>query len=281
MKTIRCYATLLIILMVCSCEKFATESETPTKEEETQNNMTLSITQSEQVKETCQRLTFGVFNATGKVKSIHQVSTDTDFGIVHLNLPKDSYRIVAIGHNGKDNCTISSPEKITFANNKVTDTFSAYKTIEVAEEGNISEKFTLERAVGMFRLHIQDEIPTEAKNIKFYYTGGSSTFDATTGFGCVNSRQTEIMEMSPTQKDYDIYTFPHDGDKKLKITITVMDTKGNTLATTTLTDVSIIKNYITKYSGELFGTPSIKDDGNTQIDFRFDDKWAGEYTYAF
>lgn len=281
MKTIRCYATLLLILMMGSCEKFATESDTSTKEEQPQTNVTLCITQNEQVKETCQRLTFGIFNATGKVKTIHQAATDTDFGIVHINLPTDSYRIIVIGHNGKDNCTISSPEKTTFSNNKVTDTFSSYKTIEVPAEENISERITIERAVGMFRLHIKDDIPSIAKSIKFYYTGGSSTFDATTGFGCVNSRQTEVMEMSPTQKDYDIYTFPQDGDKKLKITITAMDANGSTLATVTLTNVTIIKNYITKYSGELFGTPSIKDDGNTQIDFTFDDKWAGEYTHTF
>lgn len=47
----------------------------------------------------------------------------------------------------------------------------------------------------MFRLVIKDEIPEQAKKIKFYYTGGSSTLNAKTGYGCVNSKQTEILDL--------------------------------------------------------------------------------------
>ena len=281
MKTIRLYATLSIILMMSSCEKFtSTESETaPVKTEDT--NVSLCITQSEQVKKACKRIAYGLFNVEGKVKAINQEAQDSDFGTLHLCLPTGSYRLVTIGHNGKDNCTISTPEKVTFASNKLTDTFYRYQTFEVTNNGNATESITLQRAVALFRLHINDTIPTQAKHIKFYYTGGSSTLDATTGYGCVNSRQTEIQTLSPTQKDYEVYTFPHADGKKLKMTITVMDDGGNTLTTITLTDVNVVRNYITTYSGSLFKNAGIHEGDSTEIEFEFDNRWAGEYKYSF
>lgn len=280
MKTFKLYATLSIIMM-SSCEKFsATEDET-TPVVDPKENVTFKLTESEQVQKTCKKVSYAIFNAEGKVKNIHQEATDSDFGTLHLQLPTGSYRLSTIGHCGTNNCTISSPEKVTFTNNKLTDTFYDYQTFEVEGDKKAEAKITLQRAVALFRLHIKDDIPEEAKHIKFYYIGGSSTLDTTTGFGNVNSRQSEIQDMSPSQKDYEVYTFPHQDGKKLKMTITVMDDHGSVLASMTLTDVSIKKNYITTYSGNLFKDKEFNNDGNTEIDFVFDARWAGEYKYTF
>lgn len=123
----------------------------------------------------------------------------------------------------------------------------------------------------MLMLHIKDAIPTTAKSIKFYYTGGSSTLDATTGYGCVKSRQTEEREINPQQKDYTIYTFPHSSGKKLHITITVYNQKGETIVTKELKDVEIKQNNVTTCSLNLFGG---KEDGSS-IDVTFDPTWDG------
>ncbi len=107
------------------------------------------------------------------------------------------YRVVIIGHNGTGNCTISSPEKVKFASNKLTDTFYYYGKLILTDGEETEESIELKRAVAQFKVHITDtEIPAEAHSIKFYYTGGSSTLDATTGYGCVNSRQTETFKFS-------------------------------------------------------------------------------------
>lgn len=132
----------------------------------------------------------------------------------------------------------------------------------------------------MFRLVIKDEIPEQAKKIKFYYTGGSSTLNAKTGYGCVNSKQTEILDLVKKQQVYEVYTFPHEGDKKLTVSIDILDKNDFTIATTTFSDVPILKNYITKYSGKLF-TGLSDGTGDIDIDFVFDPEWAGENEYEF
>lgn len=279
MKTIKIYAMLAICVLMCSCEKFTSETGKSSAKTEN-NNVALNLTKGELVKTVCKKVTFALFKVDEKIGSITQTTDATDFGSLHLNLAPGIYRIVAIGHNGTGNCTISSPEKITFTSNKVTDTFYYYGTIEAKEGENATQSVTLKRAVAMFRLNIKDEIPTTAKRILFSYTGGSSTFNAVTGFGCVNSKQTETLDINPQQKEYEVYTFPHDGNKKLNITISVLNESGFTIASATFPDVPIAKNYITKYSGKLFSDVS---GGSSDIDieFEFDPEWAGENEYPF
>lgn len=280
MKTIKFYAMLAICLMACSCEKFAAE-QTSNSQDSKDKNVTLSLTQSNEVKEVCKKVSFAIFKVDEKLGVINQNFDDKDFGTIHLSLSPGIYRLVAIGHNGTGNCTISAPEKITFPSNKLTDTFSYYGTTEVVEGENTSESLTLKRAVAMLRLAIKDDIPSSAKRIKFYYTGGSSTLDATSGYGCVNSKQTETLDLDPQQKVYEVYTFPHEDGKKLTVNISVLNDEGITIASATLNDVEITKNYITTYSGKLFGNISEGGSGSIDIDFEFDAEWAGENNYEF
>lgn len=266
---------LSIIILMCACEKFTTE-ESKSNEDAEKGNVTLHLTSCEGA----ERASFGIFKAGVKVKTIHQSQSDNNFGTIHPTLSPGIYELVVIAHNGKANCTISSPEKITFANNKVTDTFYYYDTIEVDDTPNTQKEITLKRAVGMFRLHVNDEIPTSAHTIKFYYTGGSSTFNAKTGLGCVHSRQTESREMATTQKDYDAYTFPQEGDCKLKMTITVLDAYENTFVNINWQNIPITRDHITQYSGDLF-TNTGSDQQESQIIFRFNPKWGGYYNYDF
>ncbi len=120
----------------------------------------------------CTRLTFAIFDGEEKLESANQLSTDNGFGTAHVSLDEGEYRLVVIAHNGKGNCSISAPEKVKFASNKLTDTFYYYGRLSVTADGATSD-INLRRAVGAFKVHITDEtIPEEIRSIKFYYTGG-------------------------------------------------------------------------------------------------------------
>ena len=277
MKTIKIYA-MLTILTMCSCEKYSTEVTQDNRNKD--SNVSIELPQDGTVKKTCQKVSFGFFKDNEKVGAINQNAADADFGTIHLNLVSGIYQVGAIGHNGISSCTITSPEKITFTSNKVTDTFYYYGTLEVKSDESTSEVITLQRAVAMFRLTIKDDIPENAKKIKFYYTGGSSTLNAVTGYGCVNSKQTEIIDIKPEKKTYEVYTFPHADGKKLNMTISVLDENDFTIASTNFTDVQVTKNYITTYSGKLF-TKTSEGSGSIKIEFEFNPEWAGETKYNF
>lgn len=201
------------------------------------------------------RFSVALFQNDTKVKSVNQTTGDKDFGTIAVDLAPGTYQYVAIAHNGLASCTISFPDKITFASNKMTDTFYYYGKVDITE--SCTNAIVLKRAVSMFRLIVTDPIPETVTQMKFYYTGGSSTFDATTGFGCVNSKQTEIINVSDARngvngKEFEIYTFPHEVSDAMTVKVTAMDENGNTITETSYENVPIQQNVITQYTTTFF-----------------------------
>jgi len=176
--------------------------------------------------------------------------------------------------------TISSPEKITFPNNRVSDTFYYYGTLTVGSEPQTYD-LQLSRCVAMFRLIITDDIPSDVSSFKFYYTGGSSTFSATAGYGCVNSRQTVTLTASASQKTYEVYTLPKAETGTLKMTVTALDASGNTVAEQVFEDVPVTVNQITQYQGAFFSSGGGSADSKSSWNLTADGEWASESEYAY
>ena len=205
----------------------------------------------------CSRLNIAIFDAEGtKVKTVAQKEGDASYGTVALSLAAGTYRLVVIAHNCDGLATITSTEKVTFPNNKVTDTFFYYGTLVVTDALQ-SYDLTLTRAVAMFRLVLTDEsVPSSVAKLKFYYLGGSSTFSPKDGYGCVQSKQTEIR---PVAADgiYEIYTLPHtEEDVLTKLTVTALDANDNVIKERTFENIPITRNQVTRYTGCFFGSGS-------------------------
>ena len=141
----------------------------------------------------------------------------------------------------------------------------------------------LTRAVAMFRLVLTDEeIPSNVAKLKFYYTGGSSTFSPSTGYGCVNSKQTEIRTVAPGLTTFDIYTMPHAEDDVLtRLTVTALDANDNTVKERIFEDVPVTRNQIARYTGSFFGSGG--SDHQTDGTFRLtaNPDWDGVNGYTF
>lgn len=238
----------------------------------------------------CSRLSLGIFDEIGKVKTLNTLSTDKGYGNLSVSLDEGEYRVVIIGHNGAGNCTISSPEKIKFSNNKLTDTFYYYGRLNITSE-ETEETIELKRAVAQFKVHITDSvIPTNARSIRFYYTGGSSTLDATSGYGCVNSRQTEVFKLAKDQRDYSVYTFPHEDSQGLNMKISILDADGKPFRELDKDNIEVKCNYITKAnisiaesSGDTPGGGGKDEDdkGDGGFNIQFNPEWEGEITVEF
>ncbi len=256
------YLFIVLALLVAACEKPILDEEMVMKKEA---NVILHMTQFEQtaftraatdITELCTRLNVAIFDADGtKVKTVVQKDTDSDFGTVALTLAAGTYRLVVIAHNGEGSATITSEEKVTFPSNKVTDTFYYYGDLVVTDSQQ-SYDLVLARAVAMFRLMLNDEeIPSNVARLKFYYTGGSSTFSPSAGYGCVNSKQTEYRTVAPGLTVFDIYTLPHtENDVLTKLTVTALDANDNTVKERVFENVPVTRNQITRYTGSFFGS---------------------------
>ena len=250
------YLFIALAVLMAACEKPILDEDVVSMKEP---NVILHMTQYEQesfgtraatnITELCSRLNIAIFDDGGtKVKTVTQKEGDASFGTVALTLAAGTYQLVVIAHNGEGSATITSTEKVTFPNNKVTDTFYYYGDLIVTSEVQ-SYDLTLTRAVAMFRLVLtDDEIPSSVAKFKFYYTGGSSTFSPSAGYGCVNSKQTEIRTVADGANTFDIYTLPHTEDDILtKLTVTALDANDNTVKERIFENVPVTRNQVTRY----------------------------------
>lgn len=236
----------------------------------------------------CSRLSIAIFDGEEKVKTLNLKAED-GYKDIGINLEAGKYRMVAIGHNGSGNCTISSPEKVKFYKNKMTDTFFYYGTFNVRDGEDTDDYILLKRAVAQFKVHISDAtIPAEAHSIKFYYTGGSSTLDAVTGYGCVQSRQTETFKLQEGERDYSVYTFPREENKGLKMTINILDADAQSIKEYSKEDVPVKCNNITlsniSIKDHTISDPDQKEDGDSgkgNLGFTVNPDWEGEIVVEF
>ena len=233
-----------------------------------------------QAKELGSVLNFAIFQDGKKVETVNQKSTADDFGNISVNLAEGSYQVVALIHSGNGNATFSSPEKITFPDNKVTDTFLYYSDLEV--EGSSENTINVERVVAKYRLTVADEIPEDVATMRFQYTGGSSTLNAVTGFGCVNSRQKELRDVTShaAGQVFEIYTIPHAESGSLKLTITALNSAGETVKEHVFESVPVELNKVTNHTKTFFGGSSEEPiEGDTHVVIGGDDAWTGEINY--
>lgn len=274
---------ILAVLILCGCEKMVIDNDVYSKGDNG-GNVTLHITstdgatRSSVLSDVCGRLNVAVFDAGGqKVKAISQTVADAGFGSVGLSLAAGSYTVVAIGHNCIGSATITSADKVTFPNNKVTDTFSYFGRLTVTgdrQDVNIKMK----RAVAMIRLHLTDEVSEmdDVAQFKFYYLGGSSTFSPSAGYGCVNSKQTEYRAYNDDGV-YCLYTLPHAvNDVLTKMTVTALDASDNALGEIIIEDVPVTINKITDCTGNVRGGS-----GSVTATITVDADWAGVNNYTY
>lgn len=231
------------------------------------------------IEELCTRINLAIYQNGERVCYVNQKSTDNDFGHFNINIPAGLYTLMIVAHSGESSATTTNLRKITF-NGKVTDTFHYADSLFEVHETNSPVEITLERVVGMFRLDITDHIPTDVSRLKFYYTGGSSTLDGLTGTGCVDSKQTEYRNVTSGVNLYEVYTFPHNPEKPITMTITAQDANESTVEERIFENIGISKNKITRYRGDFFNsTTTTSKDFN--VSMTANPEWLEETTVSF
>ncbi len=243
-KRIAYVLTYVLALFLVACEKPVVESE-PEKEAET-DGITLifeaptaepyaelgEASPAYAIKnEALTQLSVSVFKGGKRVKSVH-LSVDNDvFMKPSLRLDDGTYTVVAVAHAGMGHATITNVQRISFYKNKITDTY-VYNG-EITVSGKSTFTLPMKRVTAMFQLSVTSPLPQNVAQVEFRYTGGSSTLDAKSLEGCVNSRQAETREVTETMKTtpptFAIYTFPRNESEGLKIKVSFNDKNGNTL----------------------------------------------------
>lgn len=230
--------------------------------------------------EACTRLNFAIYDEGGsRVKQVNQTSAEADFGKASFQLAEGTYLLVVVGHSANGNPTMTDPVKVQFTNaTGYTDTYLCCANVTIGEE-KVDYNVSLDRITALCRFVLTDtEIPSEVKKLRFYYTGGSGAFNATTGLGCVNSKQDVKFDITSAQKQFDLYTFLHDTEGTIHLTVSALDASGGIYAERDF-DVPMQQNYITWLSGPFFGDSGSGSTGITGVTINTD--WAGETHITF
>ena len=238
------------------------------------------------------RLNFAVYDMTGtRVKQVNQTSaaavfgkasfqlaplrrSTALFGTASFQLAPGNYALVVVAHSSDGNPTMTDPRKIQFKNAQgFTDTFLYYDHVTIGDE-RVNLLVTPKRIVALCRFVLTDDYPAGVAKMRFYYTGGSGAFDATTGLGCVNSKQSLLFDVTSGQKQFDLYTFLHDTEGTIHLTVTALDVSDVELLQRDF-DVPLVQNKITWVSGSFFSNSMTISTVSINAD------WDGEYHLSF
>lgn len=278
---------LVFGVVLSSCQKVVFDDEEP-EIEAGKIRLTLNVNQfdmldfssmpsrSQDIANLCTHICLGVYQNGERTKQVNQKSTDKDYGTLSVDLSEGTYQLVIIAHNSSSNPTMTNPEKVTFGTG-LGDTFTWTQAVNL--DKNTKMDIKMSRAVAKFRLVTTDNIPSNVKSMKFYYTGGSSTINALTGIGNVNSKQTEVVnvtdDMAGKPGTFEVYSFPKDDENILNMTITALDANGETLFQHVFESVPISRNKITQYTGEFFTDGGTSESKNYSIiGLTTDDEWS-------
>ena len=289
---------ILCTLLLLSCEKAITDDDSVVSGSVADKNANLQVTvfsiektpfetftrTATPVSEACTRLNFAVYTLDGsRVKQVNQSSAEADFGKASFQLEPGTYQLVVVGHSASGNPTMTDPTKIKFENaDGFTDTYLCYANVTIGED-KVDYKVSLDRITALCRFVLTDtEIPSEVKKMHFYYTGGSGAFNAQTSLGCVNSKQDVKFDVSASQKQFDLYTFPYKSTVgTIHLMVSALDASGVEILQRDF-DVPMQKNYITWVSGSFFGSSGSDPTGGAGItSITVNTDWAGETHVTF
>lgn len=261
---------LLLLMTLVSCEKPI--SSDGTKEVIQDDNLVVSVPVGGL---SVTRLNIVVFDMNGsRVKQVNQQSGDANFGHASFQLESGTYQLVVVAHSSNGNPTLANIRKVQYTNAQgFTDTFLSKSDVTVDEE-QVRTTVSLERISSLCRFVLEDDYPTGVKKMRFYYTGGSGAFDATTGLGCVKSKQSVFFDVTDGQKRFDLYTFLHAAGGTISLQVTAYDANDNVLQDRHY-DVPLQQNHITHCDCPYFSGASMASSIGSF------NGWEGEYHLDF
>ena len=267
------FSLFILLLVLNACEKPLTSDDSnDAKGERLDGNLLVSVAN---VGLSATRLNFVVFNMDGtRVKQVNQTSDMADFGHASFQLPEGNYMLVVVGHSSNGNPTLANIKKVQYTNAQgFTDTF-LYKGDMTITNDQVKKTVSLERIVALCRFVVTDDYPQNVAKMRFYYTGGSGAFDATTGLGCVKSKQSMLYDVTDGQNVFGLYTFLHTTEGTISLQVTAHDIDDNVLMERTY-DVPLQQNHITRCSSPYFS------DGSMTSTIALFNGWETEYYMDF
>lgn len=207
-------------------------------------------------------------------------TTYTTFGEFSTSLPLGSYTMVVVANAGANPVTLSSATSATYGENRVLDTFVVTKAVNITSTSAVNLSETLTRIVSAVVVKSTDNRPSGVTHIRLTYSGGSKSFNPTTGLSNSNTGFVNLMDLSaaagsPTTVGG--YLFLASDEQTMDVTIETLDSEGVVLFSKTITNVPLKRNRQTILSGSIYDMTAAATSGSFQVSTI----WFGDYNMDF
>ena len=200
------------------------------------------------------RLDVWIYTGGEEVTAVHQNKDDDGFGSVSLTLDKTkTYTMYAMGHRCSGAATLSNGI-VSFPDEKVTHAMFYSETFSPSNAE--APSCLMERIVGAFTLTTTDVVPEEVTTMRFGISASPTRWNVA-GYGVNSQERTTTFSNFSRRQDgtatFSVYAIA-DTDEPVDhdITVTALDSDGETIQTRMFSDVPIRNGYRTTYSGAFF-----------------------------
>ena len=209
----------------------------------------------------------------------NDATTYTTFGDFDLSLPMGSYTMVIIGYSTIDGSpfTLTSPTLASYTGEHALETFAATQAVNISTTEDVNLSATLNRIVSKLQVISTDGKTANATNVRMTLSGGSKSFNPTTGLATDNNGFINTVGISAAvgaTSTSTTYLFLATDEETIDVTIDVLDASGNSISHKVVNNVPMKRNRLTKLTGSLYTA-------SAGSDFAVNTDWLTEYSMTF
>ena len=158
------------------------------------------------------------------------------FGEFDLSLPLGSYTMVALayGFQEGDVLTLTSPTLAAYTGDHNRETFAVTQAVDIANTTAVNINATLNRIVAKLDVNSTDNRPAQASSIRVTFSGGSKSFNPTTGLAVGNAGFSNVVSISAAVGNVTSsgsYVFLATDEQTVDVTIEVLNSENTAIFT--------------------------------------------------
>lgn len=201
------------------------------------------------------------------------------FGEFDLSLPLGSYTMVALAYGflEGDVLTLTSPTQAAYTGDHARETFAVTQAVNIANTTAVNINATLNRIVAKLDVHSTDGRPAQASSIRVTFSGGSKSFNPSTGLAVGNAGFSNVVSISAAVGNVTnsgSYVFLATDEQTVDVTIEVLNSENTAIFTKQISDVPLKRNVTTILTGSMYTN-------NGNASFLINSEWGTETNINF
>ena len=201
------------------------------------------------------------------------------FGEFDLSLPLGSYTMVALayGFQEGDVLTLTSPTQAAYTGDHARETFAVTQAVNITNTTAVNINATLNRIVAKLDVNSTDGRPAQASSIRVTFSGGSKSFNPTTGLAVGNAGFSNVVSISAAvgnATESGSYVFLATDEQTVDVTIEVLNSENTAIFTKQISNVPLKRNVTTILTGSMYTN-------NGNASFLINSEWGTQTNINF